>query len=73
MKELFPAEKVEVVDSTGAGDAFNGALAFALSTGESIERAVQLAVSVASFSVTKMGAQSSLPSLKDIDFYKIAQ
>jgi|SRR5690554_1088111 len=71
-KELFPAIKVKVVDSTGAGDAFNGALAYALSNNEEIENAVKLAVSVASFSVTKMGAQSSLPALNDINFYKIA-
>jgi ribokinase len=71
-KEIFPAKRVNVVDSTGAGDAFNGALAYALSNGEEIAKAVQLAVSVASFSVTKMGAQGSLPTIEEINIYKIA-
>jgi len=65
-REIFPARKVKVVDSTGAGDAFNGALAFALSNGEEIDAAIQLANSVASFSITKMGAQSSLPTLEEV-------
>jgi ribokinase len=71
-KEIFPAKKVEVVDSTGAGDAFNGALAYALSNNEEIGKAIHLAVSVASYSVTKMGAQSSLPKLEELNFYKKA-
>ncbi|OGU74267.1 MAG: ribokinase [Ignavibacteria bacterium RBG_16_34_14] len=60
-KEIFPANKVNVIDSTGAGDAFNGALAFALSKGEEPGKAIKFANSVASYSVTKMGAQSSIP------------
>lgn len=71
-KEIFPAKKVNVIDSTGAGDAFNGALAYALANGEEIEKAVQLAISVASYSVTMMGAQSSLPKLEELNFYKKA-
>lgn len=70
--KIFPASKVKVIDSTGAGDAFNGALAYALSNGEEIGKAIQLANSVAAFAVTKMGAQSSLPALEDLTFYKIA-
>ncbi len=71
-RKIFPANKVDIVDSTGAGDAFNGAFAFALSNGEGIDKAIELAISVASFSVTKMGAQSSMPGLEEIKFYKIA-
>jgi ribokinase len=71
-KEKFPAKKVDVIDSTGAGDAFNGALAYALSNDEEIGKAIQFAISVASYSITKMGAQSSLPRLKDLKLYKIA-
>jgi len=71
-KQIFPAKKVNVVDSTGAGDAFNGALAYALSNDEEIGKAIQLANSVAAFAVTKMGAQSSLPRLEDLNIYKIA-
>lgn len=70
-RKIFPANKVDIVDSTGAGDAFNGAFAFALSNGEDIDKAIELAISVASFSVTKMGAQSSMPGLDEIKFYKI--
>ncbi|MDO8550849.1 MAG: ribokinase [Ignavibacteria bacterium] len=71
-KEIFPAKKIKVVDSTGAGDAFNGAIAYALSNGEEIGKAIQLANSVAAFAVTKMGAQSSLPRLEDLELYKLA-
>lgn len=71
-KETFPANKVKVVDTTGAGDAFNGALAFALSNGEDIDKAIHLANLVASHCITKMGAQSSMPKLEEINIYKIA-
>jgi ribokinase len=68
----FPVSKVEVVDSTGAGDAFNGALASSLSEGNAIEKAIELANKVASISVTRMGAQSSLPYASEIkDFITI--
>ncbi len=50
------APKVPVVDETGAGDVFNAALAVYLIKGYSIEEATKLAVYIASFSVTKMGA-----------------
>ena len=71
-KEIFPSNKVKVVDTTGAGDAFNGALAFALLNGEDIDKAVLLANLVASYCITKMGAQSSMPKLEEINIYKIA-
>jgi ribokinase len=70
-EKYFPAPSVEVVDTTGAGDAFNGALAYALANEDSIEKAIQLAISVASFSVTKMGAQSSMPKLEEVSTYFI--
>ena len=71
IEKYFSAPVVEVQDTTGAGDAFNGALAYSLSNGEEIEKAIQLAVLVASFSVTKMGAQSSMPRLEEVEAYKI--
>lgn len=64
--ELFPAYKVNAVDSTAAGDAFNGAFAFALSNGESISDAINFANKVASISVTRMGAQSSMPDKDEL-------
>jgi ribokinase len=66
LKKNYPSKKVKVVDSTGAGDAFNGALAYALSTDKKIGEAIQFAISVASYSVTKMGAQSSMPKLSEV-------
>jgi ribokinase len=56
------APKVEVVDTTGAGDAFTGALAVGLATGADLVAAAQLAVRVASVSVTREGAQPSYPA-----------
>lgn len=60
-KEIIPAPKVKAIDSTGAGDCFNGALAVALSKEMSMLRAVTFAVKAASISVTRKGAQASLP------------
>jgi ribokinase len=57
----FPSRQVEVVDTTAAGDAFNGALAVAFAERKSIEDAIQFANLVASEAVTILGAQSSLP------------
>jgi len=62
----FPVTAVEAVDTTGAGDAFNGALACALNMNKEIAEAIDFAHSVASVSVTRMGAQSSMPGLREI-------
>lgn len=61
------APKVKAVDTTAAGDTFNGALAVALSKGEALHDAVQFANRAAALSVTKMGAQSSIPSWKELE------
>ncbi len=61
MKEIIPAPKVKAVDTTGAGDCFNGALAVALSKGSPMIKAVVFAVKAASVSVTRKGAQASMP------------
>lgn len=57
----IPAPEVEVVDTTGAGDAFSGALAASLAAGETLENAARKAVRVAAWSVTRHGAQPSYP------------
>ncbi len=57
-----PAPKVPVVDTTGAGDAFVGALAARLSDGSTLEIAAAYAVRAAATAVTKEGAQASLPT-----------
>lgn len=63
---MFPANKVQVVDTTGAGDAFNGAFAYYLSEGFEINKVIKAANIVASLSVMKMGAQSSMPHREDL-------
>ena len=59
---LIPGYHVEARDSTAAGDAFNGGLASALAKGLSLEEAVRQANLVGALSVTRMGAQPSLPT-----------
>ena len=58
----IPAFEVDVVDTVAAGDAFNGGLAVALSSGQPLRRAVTWANAVAALSVTQAGAQPSMPT-----------
>jgi ribokinase len=58
---------VKVVDTTAAGDSFSGAVAVALSQGKSIDEAVDFGNIVGTLTVTKKGAQTSLPTLKDVE------
>lgn len=58
----IPAPKVDVVDTTGAGDAFTGALAVALLEGQDAEAAARFAVVVSTLAVTAYGAQPSYPT-----------
>ncbi|KEK23810.1 ribokinase [Bacillus gaemokensis] len=59
-----PSISVEVVDTTGAGDTFNGALAVALSEGETLQKAIRFANIAGGLSVTKLGAQGGMPTRK---------
>ena len=61
------AHQVEVVDTVAAGDAFNGSLTVSLARGASLRDAVRRAVAAGSLTVTKTGAQESMPYLKDVD------
>jgi ribokinase len=63
---LIPGIKVIPVDTTAAGDVFNGALAVALSEGKALNEAVVFANKAASISVTRMGAQASAPYRNEI-------
>ena len=63
---IIHAPKVKAVDTTGAGDAFNGALASRLASGENLIDAMKFACAFASLSVTKKGAADSMPSLKEV-------
>ena len=63
---LVPAQKVEAVDTTAAGDVFCGALAVALAEGGTLFDAVNFASRAAAISVTRMGAQPSIPYRKEL-------
>lgn len=68
-KEIInvPAIKVDVKDTTGAGDTVNGALAYALVNGYELKEAIIFANKVASKTVQKVGAQTAMPYLNDIE------
>jgi len=57
----FPGFSVPAVDSTAAGDAFNGALAAALAAGKAMEAAIPFANAAGALATTRRGAQASLP------------
>jgi len=63
---LVPGFKVEAVDTTAAGDVFNGALAVALTKQQALADAVRFANAAAALSVTRWGAQPSAPRRKEI-------
>jgi ribokinase len=65
----FPAYAVRMVDSTAAGDAFNGTLAVALSEGKSLPEAIGIANAAGALCVTRPGAQQSMPWRKDLDSF----
>jgi ribokinase len=63
---LIPSKQISAADTTAAGDAFNGALAFALAGDKPMEEAVQFANLVGAFSATRMGAQPSMPTFAEL-------
>ncbi|NMF13236.1 ribokinase [Bacillus altitudinis] len=64
---LVPGYPVKAVDTTGAGDTFNGALAVALTEGNSLYDALAFANLAASISVTKFGAQGGMPAREELE------
>ncbi|QRF83122.1 ribokinase [Bacillus altitudinis] len=64
---LVPGYPVKAVDTTGAGDTFNGALAVALTEGKSLYDALAFANLAASISVTKFGAQGGMPTREELE------
>lgn len=66
---LVPGPRVNVVDTTGAGDVFNAALAVSGSEGASLVEACQFAVRAAALSVTRLGAQRSVPSRAEVNSF----
>jgi ribokinase len=71
-RTYYPARSVNPVDTTAAGDAFNGALALSIVRGMDIDDGVRYATSVAALSVTRMGAQSSMPTPEELQTFLIA-
>jgi ribokinase len=65
----YPSIKVTAVDTTGAGDCFNGYFASGLAKGISTEEAIRIAVVASGLSVTKHGAQESIPSIEQVMEY----
>jgi ribokinase len=65
--QLVPGFEVKAVDTTAAGDVFNGALAVAIAEGKPLKQAVAFANAAGALSVTKLGAQPSAPSREQID------
>lgn len=68
-KELIKPPKVKAIDTTAAGDTFNGALVVALSEGKNLIEAINFANKAAAFSVTKLGAQKSAPTKEELQFF----
>ena len=66
---LVSGHKVPVVDTTGAGDAFNAGMAYAVARKKSIREAVEFAVQVSALAVTKFGAQGGMPMLAEVKDY----
>lgn len=66
LRTLVPALKVSIVDSTAAGDAFNGGLASASVRGMAVEHAVQFASAVAAVSVMRSGAQPAMANAQEV-------
>jgi ribokinase len=65
--EHVPAPKVEAVDTTGAGDCFNGVFAAGLAEGRPLREAVERAIAAAAMSVTRAGAREGMPTRRQLD------
>ncbi len=63
----IPAVRVDPVDTTAAGDTFCGAIAVALSEGKAMPEAVRFAAACSAITVTRMGAQASIPTRKEVE------
>jgi ribokinase len=67
LQRMVPSFKVRVIDSTAAGDAFNGGLAVALMRGLGLAEAVRFAGAVGALSVTRAGAQPAMPTAGEVN------
>ena len=69
LREYQPAFAVKAIDTTAAGDAFNGAFAVGLMLGRSPSQSARLAAGVAAVSVTRLGAQPSMPTMTEVELF----
>lgn len=72
-EEIIPAFRVKALDTTGAGDAFNGGLLTALSEGKSIWEAARFANALAALSVQRLGTTAAMPTRAEIDAFLAKQ
>ncbi len=68
-----PAFELDVVDTTGAGDAFHGAFAWALAQGRSVPECARIAAAVSALKCRRLGARSGLPTHAELDSFLAAQ
>jgi sulfofructose kinase len=64
-----PAYRVDVVDTTGAGDAFHGALTLLLAEGADIEVAIDMAMAAAALKCTRLGSRAGLPTREELEAF----
>jgi ribokinase len=67
VRQMIPGFKVKAIDATGAGDVFNGALVVALAEGRPLLEAARFGCAAAAISVTRLGAQPSAPTRREIE------
>lgn len=67
--KIFPAQKVDVVDTTAAGDSFVGGFAAKMVKGDSLINSIEFAVAAGTLAVTKLGAQPSIPSNGEVEAF----
>ena len=67
--KVIPGYSVKAIDTTAAGDTFNGALVYSLFCGNNIIESIIFANKAAALSVTRVGAQSSIPTVKEIEYF----
>ena len=70
---VVPAFRVKAVDTTAAGDIFNGALVTALVEGKNLQEAVRFASAASAIAVTRMGAQTSAPTRAEVDEFLVTR
>lgn len=68
--QLMKGHSVSVVDTTGAGDSFNAAFAYAIAKGEKVPAAVSFAIKASALKVTKLGAQTGMPYLEEVEQFQ---